>query len=524
MVDFPRIENRINQLKGFTIGLSFAIQSVYEDWRGFSSKLAELGRRLGFASASAFLMSVVERLTGAQDIENHVINLTGVGLDSSGRDMTGDFVSLRGSWGSGVAARRWRTKLETPIAELLTWNKSVDINVLYFVNNASPYSLSGYTVRTEAIRRAVEPLVDNLYLVTRLGYPAVIGKLPRSVKKSECIMLLPWIMPFRESKRREKTIKMLRNICLKRNVTILHTTTDFANAEIVSEVAHLLRIPWVYEVRGEPHNTWLASFDREVQDKVANSSRYKCTVEKEIECTKKANAVVVLSEDYKTKLVKDGVAPDKIVVLPNAVNEDFARNQRKADELRRMFHLGSGNIVGSISSLVQYEGLDILIRAIDHLPDNTQIVVVGEGVDSGRLRHIARETSAPERIHFLGQRPEDEMDGWYTLLDIFVLPRLDHRVCRNVTPIKPLQALAVGTPVVASDLPAIREVTGGFASYVVPEDPEALAKSIMASLGRDLNSVELKGWLKNRTWSSNGTKLSLLYRSLMLSVTGGESV
>ena len=69
-------------------------------------------------------------------------------------------------------------------------------------------------------------------------------------------------------------------------------------------------------------------------------------------------------------------------------------------------------------------------------------------------------------------------------------------MCRTVTPLKALQAQALGIPVIASDLPALREVTGGVESYVPGEDPKALAEAIAGVEESDTG----RNWAATRTW------------------------
>ena len=79
--------------------------------------------------------------------------------------------------------------------------------------------------------------------------------------------------------------------------------------------------------------------------------------------------------------------------------------------------------------------------------------------------------------------------NWYQALDVFCVPRLDTPVCRLVTPIKPMTAMALGRPVVVSSLPALRELTTPGASRSFPPgDAEALARVLIRM------AAESGGW------------------------------
>src|SRR5699024_6404752 len=90
--------------------------------------------------------------------------------------------------------------------------------------------------------------------------------------------------------------------------------------------------------------------------------------------------------------------------------------------------------------------------------------------------------------------------------------------CRTVTPIKTLMAQANGVPVVASDLPALREVTGNCAVYFQSEDPQNLAHAIRDVISdksgvANRQSERGKKWVSSRTWDSNAEKLIHMYEA-----------
>ncbi|MDU7511825.1 MAG: glycosyltransferase, partial [Corynebacterium sp.] len=99
----------------------------------------------------------------------------------------------------------------------------------------------------------------------------------------------------------------------------------------------------------------------------------------------------------------------------------------------------------------------------------------------------------------------------------FVVPRRDVEVCRKVTPLKPLQAVACGVPVIGTDLPALKEITGGLMVEVEPDNPSALAKSVDLVRQGELivNPRELEEWAKKRSWERNAHSLEGLYLELL---------
>src|SRR5699024_6111471 len=77
------------------------------------------------------------------------------------------------------------------------------------------------------------------------------------------------------------------------------------------------------------------------------------------------------------------------------------------------------------------------------------------------LAELARELGIADRVRFPGRVPAAEARRWVESLDVVVVPRLDRAVSRSVTPQKPIEAMALGRPVILSDLPALRETVSG---------------------------------------------------------------
>ncbi|QGU08467.1 GDP-mannose-dependent alpha-(1-6)-phosphatidylinositol monomannoside mannosyltransferase [Corynebacterium occultum] len=391
---------------------------------------------------------------------------------------------------------------------------AAEARVLYVLTNSQPFTNSGYTVRTQSVLQAATEAGVPVHAVTRLAYPVLVGKIPSSliqeVKGISYERLLPWVYPRSLRSRDDLAVKMIVERARRFNATILHTTTDFKNALVTSHAAAELGIPWVYEVRGELEGTWLSRRPAEQQEEAALSEFYRLAREQETRCCQAASAVVALSEVSKQKLVDRGVAASKIQVIPNAIEEQEVGRDYSRAELRTELGLPEGSLIGSVTSVVDYEGLDTLIRALEYLPEGTRVLIVGEGTARPELEKLAKMLGVEDRVLFPGRKPQQEIWKWYASLDVFVVPRKDTPVCRTVTPLKPLMAQALGVPVVASDLPALREVTGGLAEYTQAENPEALARAI----SRVGSAPEVGEWIRTRTWRHNGRRLFELYDSL----------
>lgn len=393
---------------------------------------------------------------------------------------------------------------------------SGDLRVLYLVTNSLPFTVSGYTQRTHAVGRALRARGVLIDAMTRLAYPLVVGKWVRGITQEidgvSYHRLLPSSYPTTPCQRHAKSVEMISEWVRNHDISIIHTTTNVPNAIVASRVAQRCGIPWIYEVRGELERTWLTRLPKELQQEAETSEFYQLARAQETAYVCAADAVVALSEISRQQLITRGVLAEKIHVVPNAVDESFLTMSFDQQALREELGLPVDKIiVGSVTSVVDYEGLDVLIESMLELPDNYVALIVGDGTARPGLEQLAESLGVADRVLFVGRQPSADIAKWYAVLDVFVVPRHDTLVCRTVTPMKALSAQALGVPVVASDLPALREVTGGVETYVPPGDAVALAAAILGVKGTDAG----KEWAATRTWSMAAASFQRIYESLL---------
>ena len=234
----------------------------------------------------------------------------------------------------------------------------------------------------------------------------------------------------------------------------------------------------------------------------------------------RADHVLVLSNTQAEDMIARGVPAEKLTVVPNSVDQELLDLPRAPSRKREQLGLPDGFWVGSVTAIVDYEGLPTLLEAVRILRDQgvpAYAALVGDGVALPSLLERARQLGISDFVVAPGRLPPDEALLWYQALDVFTIPRRDTEVTRSVTPIKGLQAMALGIPLVVSDLPALTEVSSkdGQGVAVAPEDPQALAIAL-AELYRDEEqrdrmSAAGRSAARSKTWDTAARSVQVAY-------------
>ncbi len=263
---------------------------------------------------------------------------------------------------------------------------------------------------------------------------------------------------------------------------IVHAHSAWLSAKQAFFAARARGVPFLYEVRGfweesalvEEGDSWLGF-------------RYKYFKLNEDRLLREADAIVTISEGLKNEAISRGARPDKIGVVPNGVDTSEFVPVSRDDDLAESLGIGERIVVGYISSLRKMEGVKYLVEAMQTVDEKGIALVVGDGPEKPVLETLARELGVWERIKFVGAVPHSEIRKYYSLIDIFVVPRIKRKVCEIVTPLKPLEAMAAGKCLLMSDVAGLRELAaaGETAAFFEPENGRALAAGLNSLIGDD---------------------------------------
>lgn len=399
-------------------------------------------------------------------------------------------------------------------------------SVMYVATNSLPHTGSGYAQRTHSILKALTNEGWVVKALTRVNYPLNIGNLAADLQDSVDGITYERCLPFPAQHdftgRIQQQAEDLLARVKKYNSSVLHTTTDFSNGLAVKAVAEATGIPWIYEVRGQLADTWLSTRPAGSE----TSERYQLFEERESYVARHADHVFTLGETMKQNLIRSGVDESKISLLPNGIGDEFLEEPIDRAEARR--HLGldpEAFYAGTVSSLVPYEGLSTVLRAVARLADEFEILrllIVGDGIDRENLIKLAQELGIESRCEFPGRVPREQAHLYHASLNTFVVPRVDSSVTRSVTPLKPVEALASRVPVLASDLPALREliIEGENGHLVQPENVEDWATNLRMMILEPLRAQNMgksgrEFVLSSRTWVQNARSIIAVYERVI---------
>jgi len=313
------------------------------------------------------------------------------------------------------------------------------------------------------------------------------------------------------------TTRRLRALAGEFKPDVLHAHSPVLNAFPALWVGRRLGIPVVYEVRALWED---AAVDHGTTRE--GSPRYRLSRALETAALRRADHVTTICEGLRGEIASRGVPESRITVIPNAVDlSAFGAGASPDPGLRRALGLENAAVVGFAGSFYAYEGLDLLIEALALLAEarpELRVLLVGGGPQESSLRALASERRVADRVIFAGRVPHSEVHRYYDLVDVLAYPRRRIRLTEMVTPLKPLEAMAQGRMLVASDVGGHKElVRDGETGFLVPAgDAPAIARAIDAILRRRDEWPRLRERARRfveseRTWARSVSGYATVY-------------
>ncbi|WP_151446683.1 TIGR04063 family PEP-CTERM/XrtA system glycosyltransferase [Lacisediminimonas profundi] len=338
------------------------------------------------------------------------------------------------------------------------------MRILHVLDHSAPLH-SGYTFRTLSILReqrrrgwetfhltgpkqgrgsedgAKEETVDGWQFFRAPPTANLLARLPLSNQVSVIHEL---------GKRLQQIVPVLRP-------DVIHAHSPALNAIAALQAGQRFGVPVVYEVRAFWED---AAVDQGTSRE--GGPRYRLSRALESFALRRADAVTTICDGLRQDMLARGIPAQRITVIPNAVDiENFAPGAAPDPALAASLGLEGKRVLGFIGSFYAYEGLPLLLQAMPRLlqrhPD-LRLLLVGGGPQDAHLRTLSAALGLDGRVIFTGRVPHDQVQRYYDLVNVLVYPRLPMRLTDLVTPLKPLEAMAQGRLLVASDVGGHREL------------------------------------------------------------------
>jgi PEP-CTERM/exosortase A-associated glycosyltransferase len=398
------------------------------------------------------------------------------------------------------------------------------VKVLHVLETSVP-DTGGYTIRARDIldfqrRAGIEPVV-----VTSPLFPAKVQPPAKEVfddvryyrtndipaPSSAKSKLMSYVVRARMLARYRRAVLA---IAKQERPDVLHAHSSYTNAEAAYYAARRLGLPLIYEVR----TLWGES--AVVEDGWRkNSWKYRMVWNFELNAMRRADLVVPIAKGIRDELVRRGIPEGKLEIVPNGVDSGKFMPRARDEQRAREAGVAGRFVVGFIGSIRRLEGLSTLLRAYDicrRQGRSMTVVIIGDGPDRLPLQEEATRLGLD--VLFTGNVPHADVASWYSIMDVLVYPRIRAVINERVTPLKPLEAMALGKVCVVSDVGGLMELVRDDETGVVfrSEDPAHLA-DVLTRLSQDpermkrLREDGLRFVRQERDWGTIVPRYAELY-------------
>ncbi len=341
------------------------------------------------------------------------------------------------------------------------------VKVLHVMEHSFP-KLAGYTIRSKYIvdnqrRTGIDPVVITSPLQ---------GRTDQAVEKFEEIddiryyrtgvhntlnmdepLFLRLLRRYAYSK---KYLQAIRQVAAKEGAGVVHAHSSYLNGVRANQAAKSLGLLSVYEVRGLWQDTAAVNADID-----PSHWKYKFVSHMDRKAILGADRVVTISSHLMREIADMGVAEDRLYVVPNGVDTGIFRPTEKDADLVEKYNLENMIVFGFIGSIRKIEGLALFLENLNklvHKHPHVRTLLIGSGDEVDRLKEITRRNNIENHVIFTGRVPHEQILKYYSVVDIFLYPRIDAKVNHKVTPLKPLEAMAMEKAVIASNVGGLKEL------------------------------------------------------------------
>ena len=404
--------------------------------------------------------------------------------------------------------------------------------VVYLLHNSLPFNSGGYAARAHGLMRGVAELGWDVHVVTRAGYPHDRGILPEDGHPDMEIIDGITYHRMYELEEGYGQVRLLRYFevyqqhlakkVIELRPSVIHSASNHLNGLVGNAVAAHFNLPSIYEVRGLWEITRISR-----QPAFEDSMYFQMMVKMETQACREATGCLAITRGLIDEINRRLEQPREVGYLPNGVEIERFSPRGPDEELRAKLGFPTEAVViGYIGSIVSYEGLDLLMEALPHVKAATnmpfRVLIVGDGAYMDRVKAACKANALEDLVTFTGRVPHEEVEAYYSLVDIAPFPRLPQPVTELVSPLKPFEAMAMEKAVIASDVHALTEIVQHEHTGLLFEKGKkaSLAAALTALINDDMLREKLGKsaghWVaNNRSWFSISRTLADVYSTLL---------
>lgn len=258
---------------------------------------------------------------------------------------------------------------------------------------------------------------------------------------------------------------------------------DALSAVAVRDVLHWTDVPLVLTVHG-----YLAYEEAAAGFCAKGDAVYTYLMAAEHKAYRAADAVICVDERIAQYVGQ--IRPGQVAVIENAVDDRVLEppNPEAKWQARRHFGFSERPVLVCARRLTAKNGVRYAIEALSLLPESQRpdFVVAGAGEERGTLESLAAELNLRSQVHFLGSVPHEKVLDLYRAADVAVVPSVPVAGVEEASSLSALEAMALGVPLVASEVGGLRRIgQDGGALLVPPAHPKALCEAVNALLQDD---------------------------------------
>jgi glycogen(starch) synthase len=398
---------------------------------------------------------------------------------------------------------------------------SANLKILHVLNHSYPYA-DGYAIRSLNIINAQRRYGMDPVVLTSSKHEPAFTENPEHFEGTTYYRIPPQkqaLIPANLGVVYE-LLRQIATIYQQQRFDLIHAHSPSLCGLAAMLFSLKTHIHFVYEVRAFWED---AAVD--AGKYAAGSFKYRMERALETLVLWRAHAVTTIATYLKQDIEQRRGKRGNVFLIPNGVDAERFQPIPPDEKLRQELGIAPHDqVIGFIGSFYRFEGLNVLFQALAILKAQGikyKAILVGGGEMDAEWRRLAADLQLTD-VHFTGRVPHTDVLRYYSIMDLCVYPRLKEQITELVTPLKPLEAMAMGKLVIGSDVGGISELLEhGKGGLLFPaENAEALAqllRTILDEPSRYENLIEAGKEIvkRNYSWNSHVERYYQIYNAVL---------